>query len=90
MTVMTGGEGLVAGLLEHRYRHGLAADLTNPDFVKFADSFGVAAERVSNPIAFKGALERALLDGGPHLIEIVVKDEVSPWRFIHPPKPDSA
>ncbi len=68
----------------------VAADLTNPDFVKFADSFGVAAERVADPGAFKNALQRALLDGGPRLIEITVKDEASPWRFIHPPKPAAA
>ena len=43
----------------------IAADLVNPDFVKFANSFGVVAERVSNPDAFKGALERAL-PTGPH------------------------
>ncbi|MGH6925635.1 MAG: thiamine pyrophosphate-dependent enzyme [Propylenella sp.] len=65
----------------------IAAELTNPDFVKFSESFGVAAERVDNPRAFKGALERALADGAPRLIEIPIKDEVSPWRFIHPPKP---
>ena len=65
----------------------IAADLVNPDFVKFADSFGVAAERVSNPDAFKGALERALLDGAPRLIEITVTEEASPWPFIHPVKP---
>jgi acetolactate synthase-1/2/3 large subunit len=55
--------------------------------VKFAESFGVAAERVASPTTFKGALERALADGAPRLIEIAIKEEVSPWRFIHPPKP---
>jgi acetolactate synthase-1/2/3 large subunit len=66
----------------------IAADLVNPDFVKFAESFGVAAERVDTPKTFREALERALADGGPRLIEIAVKDEVSPWRFIHPPRPE--
>jgi acetolactate synthase-1/2/3 large subunit len=65
----------------------IAAELTNPDFVKFADSFGVDAERVENPDAFRGALERALGADGPRLIEITVKDEESPWRFIHQPNP---
>jgi acetolactate synthase-1/2/3 large subunit len=68
----------------------IAAELTNPDFVKFAESFGVGAERVDHPDSFKGALERALADGGPRVIEIVVEDETSPWRFIHPPRPDAA
>ncbi len=65
----------------------IGSELKNPDFMKFAESFGVAGERVDNPAAFKFALERALADGGPRLIEIPVKNETSPWRFIHPPKP---
>ena len=34
-------------------------------------------------------LEKALADGGPYLIDIEVSrdSEVSPWAFIHPPKP---
>lgn len=68
----------------------IGSELKNPDFVKFAESFGVGAERVDAPAAFKGALERALADGGPRLIEISVKDEASPWRFIHPAKPEAA
>ena len=65
----------------------IGSDLVNPDFVKFAESFGVAAERVGDPKSFKVALEQALGDGGPRLIEITVKDEASPWRFIHQPNP---
>ena len=68
----------------------IAADLVNPDFLKFAESFGVAAERVAEPAAFQGALERALADGAPRLIEITVANEASPWRFIHPAKPQGA
>jgi acetolactate synthase-1/2/3 large subunit len=65
----------------------IASELTNPDFVMFSQSFGVGTERVESPADFRKALERALADGGPRLIEIVVKDEVSPWPFIHPAKP---
>jgi acetolactate synthase I/II/III large subunit len=67
----------------------IASELANPDFVKFAESFGVGAERIGRPEDFRAALERALADGGPRLIEITMKDETSPWRFIHPPKPES-
>jgi acetolactate synthase-1/2/3 large subunit len=69
----------------------IAADLVNPDFVKLAESFGVRAARVSSPQAFQPALEAALADGGPCLIAIDVPrdSEVSPWAFIHPPKPAS-
>ena len=67
----------------------VASDLVNPDFVKLAESFGVAAARVTAPDQFKGAMEKALAHGGPYLISVeVTRDsEVSPWAFIHPPKP---
>ena len=66
----------------------VAADLVNPDFVKLAESFGVHAARVTSPAEFKPALEKALADGGPCLIEIVTPtgSEASPWGFIHPTK----
>src|SRR5712672_3571361 len=67
----------------------VASDLVNPDFVKLAESFGVAAARVTSPQEFRPALEKALANGGPYLIAIEVpKDsESSPWTFIHPAKP---
>jgi acetolactate synthase I/II/III large subunit len=67
----------------------VAADLVNPDFVKLAESFGVAAARVTSPDHFRPALEKALADGGPYLIAIEVPrdSEVTPWTFIHPTKP---
>ena len=67
----------------------VASDLVNPDFLKLAESFGVGASRVTSPDQFRPALEKALADGGPYLIDIeVIRDsEVSPWAFIHPAKP---
>jgi acetolactate synthase-1/2/3 large subunit len=67
----------------------VASDLVNPDFVKLAESFGVAAARVSSPDHFRPALEKALAHGGPYLIsvEVPTDSEVSPWTFIHPAKP---
>jgi acetolactate synthase I/II/III large subunit len=67
----------------------VASDLINPDFVKLAESFGVGAARVTSPDGFRPALEKALADGGPYLIDIEVPrdSEVSPWAFIHPAKP---
>jgi len=64
----------------------VAADLVNPDFVKLAESFGVAAARVTAPDHFRPALEKALAHGGPSLIAIEVPrdSEVTPWTFIHP------
>ncbi|ULK96582.1 thiamine pyrophosphate-dependent enzyme [Bradyrhizobium sp. I71] len=67
----------------------VASDLVNPDFVKLAESFGVASARVTAPEQFRAVLEKALAHGGPYLISVeVTRDsEVSPWAFIHPPKP---
>jgi acetolactate synthase-1/2/3 large subunit len=67
----------------------VASDLVNPDFVKLAESFGVAASRVTSPDHFRPALEKALAAGAPYLIAIeILKDsETTPWTFIHPAKP---
>jgi acetolactate synthase I/II/III large subunit len=64
----------------------VAADLVNPDFVRLAESFGVAASRVTSPDHFKPALEKALAHGGPYLIAVEVPrdSEVTPWTYIHP------
>ena len=50
---------------------------------------GGAAARVNAPDQFKAAMEKALSHSGPYLISVeVTRDsEVSPWAFIHPPKP---
>jgi acetolactate synthase I/II/III large subunit len=67
----------------------VASDLVNPDFVKLAESFGVAASRVTSPDHFRLALEKALAHGGPYLIDVEVPrdSEVTPWTFIHPARP---
>jgi acetolactate synthase-1/2/3 large subunit len=67
----------------------VASDLINPDFVKLAESFGAGAARVTSPEHFRPALEKALADGGPYVIaiEVPTDSEISPWEFIHPPKP---
>ena len=77
---------------DQRERFGgrvVASDLVNPDFVKLAESFGVGAARVTSPDHFRPALEKALADGGPYLIDIEVPtdSEITPWTFIHPARP---
>ena len=64
----------------------LASDLANPDFLRLADSFGIASARVRTPDELRPALERAIAAGEPYLIEIPVGEMPSPWRFIHMPK----
>jgi acetolactate synthase-1/2/3 large subunit len=64
----------------------IGAELRNPDFIKLAESFGVAAARVSTPAQLKGELHRALARDAPALIEVTVdrRSEVSPWEFLMP------
>lgn len=63
----------------------IGAELENPDFVRLAECFGVAASRVAGPASLRPALEHALASGHPALIEILLaaESEVSPWPLIH-------
>jgi acetolactate synthase-1/2/3 large subunit len=65
----------------------IGADLTNPDFVALATSFGVSARRVTDPTELRSALDSALAADEPRVL--VVQDgrtETSPWEFIHMPQ----
>jgi acetolactate synthase-1/2/3 large subunit len=59
----------------------IASDLVNPDFVRLAESFGVAAARVRSPQELAPVLERALAAEAPWLIEVPVGDMLSVDRF---------
>ena len=64
----------------------IACDLANPDFLRFAESFGAAAECVHTPEELRAALRRGLARrDGPTLIEMPVGPMPSPWEFIHMP-----
>ena len=54
----------------------IGTDLCNPDFVAYAESFGVSAERVDSHESFAPALARALESGSPYLIELSLDPEV--------------
>lgn len=61
----------------------IAADLHNPDFVKFAESFGANTERVSGPDELRAALARGFAATGPTLIEAhQARDLPAPWQYI--------
>jgi acetolactate synthase I/II/III large subunit len=83
-----GAFGNVRRIQEERYGNRLiASDLANPDFIRFAESFGAAAERAADPDALRTALRRGLARrDGPTLIEVPVGPMPSPWEFIHMPK----
>jgi acetolactate synthase-1/2/3 large subunit len=79
-----GAFGNVRRIQEEDYGNRLiASDLANPDFVKFAESFGAAAERARNPQELRGALRRGFARrDGPTLIDVPVGPMPSPWEFI--------
>jgi acetolactate synthase-1/2/3 large subunit len=64
----------------------IASDLTNPDFVRFAESFGMAAFRATTPDALQDALHKAFALNAPALIHVPVGEMPSPWDMILLPR----
>jgi acetolactate synthase-1/2/3 large subunit len=83
-----GAFGNVRRIQEEAYGNRLiASDLANPDFVRYAQSFGADAERARSPAELAAALKRAFARrDGPSLIEVPVGPLPSPWEFIHMPR----
>ncbi len=83
-----GGFGNVRRIQAEQYGNRLiACDLANPDFLRFAESFGAAAERAKDPAGLRAALRRGFARrDGPTLIEVPVGAMPSPWEFIHMPR----
>jgi acetolactate synthase-1/2/3 large subunit len=80
--------GNVRRIQQERYGNRIiASDLANPDFRKFAQSFGAVAERARDPQELRAALRRGFRRrDGPTVIEMPVGPMPSPWEFIHMPK----
>ena len=55
----------------NRFGATLGINLVNPDFVKFAESFGAIGLRVEDEVEFKPAIEKALTLDKPSVIEVV-------------------
>jgi acetolactate synthase I/II/III large subunit len=83
-----GAFGNVRRIQEEQYGNRLiASDLANPDFVRYAESFGAAGERARSPEELRAALRRGFARRElPTLIEIPVGPMPSPWEFIHMPR----
>jgi len=64
----------------------IACDLTNPDFVRFAESFGMAAFRATTPEELRAVLERALALDAPALVHVPVGEMPDPWGMILLPR----
>ena len=81
-----GAFGNVRRIQEEQFGNRLiACDLANPDFVKFAESFGAAGRRARGPHELRRALKEAFAAREPTVIEVPVGPMPSPWEFIHMP-----
>jgi acetolactate synthase I/II/III large subunit len=63
----------------------IACDLANPDFVKYAESFGAVGLRARSPNELRAALRESFSRREPTVIEVPVGAMPSPWEFIHMP-----
>lgn len=72
--------------IENYNNRAIASDLTSPDFVKLAESFGVEGLRAESPEILRRHLSRAFKSDGPTVIEVPVGEFPSPWDFILMPK----
>ena len=64
----------------------IGSDLVNPDFVRLAESFGIAGHRARSPAELRRVLEQAFAADAPVLIEVPIERgaESSPWEFLTP------
>jgi acetolactate synthase-1/2/3 large subunit len=82
-----GAFGNVRRIQEERFGNRLiASDLANPDFVKYAESFGAVGRRALNPSQLRAAIKAGFARREPTLIEVPVGALPSPWEFIHMPR----
>ena len=66
--------------------HLVGSEFDNPDFMKLADSFGIAGYRATSPGKLRSALKEAMRQPGAALIEMPVPELPSPWPFIAMPR----
>ncbi len=57
----------------------LGSDLINPDFVKLADSYGVAGFRADSPESLEETLKKAITLNKTALIEVSIGETLSPF-----------
>ena len=75
-------------LLQKDHYNGrfIASDLTSPDFVKLAESYGARGLRATTPEELRTRLREAFGSQDPTLIEVPVGELPSPWEFLLMPK----
>jgi acetolactate synthase-1/2/3 large subunit len=65
-------------------RRYVATPLSGPDFVKVAEAYGIAAERVTDKLMVTSAIERAMAHQGPFLIDFQVEPEENVYPMVPP------
>ena len=82
-----GSFGNVRRIQEEQYgNRTIACDLTNPDFLKLAEAFGVAGFRARDGRELERALGEALALGKPALVHVPCGVMPSPWDMILMPR----
>lgn len=71
---------------EHYGNRLIAWDLANPDFVRFAESFGAGAYRAETPAELQRTLAGAIAERAPALIHVPVGEMPSPWDMLTLPR----
>ncbi|MDO6710636.1 thiamine pyrophosphate-binding protein [Aliiglaciecola sp. 2_MG-2023] len=65
----------------------ICSDLTNPDFVQLAESFGAAGFKANDPESMRTAIRAAFEQDGPSIIEVIIDDFFpAPWPFLMMPQ----
>jgi len=64
--------GLISWKQRRSRNRSVSTRIGNPDLVKLAESFGIAARRAATPAALRSALRSALDAGTLHLVEVPV------------------
>jgi len=74
MVAVTGdaGYGLIGWKQMHQFQRSSRVDFTNPDFVKYAESFGAAGYRVTGTGQLQGILKEALVQPTVSIIDCPV------------------
>jgi acetolactate synthase-1/2/3 large subunit len=65
-------------------RRYVASPLYGPDFVKVAEAYGIAGERVTDKRMVTGAIQRAMRHDGPFLIDFRVEPEENIYPMVRP------
>ncbi|MCK5654235.1 MAG: acetolactate synthase large subunit, partial [Dehalococcoidia bacterium] len=65
-------------------RRYVATPLSGPDFVKVAEAYGIAAERVTDKLMVTSAIEKAMAHQGPFLIDFQVEPEENVYPMVPP------